>query len=229
MLDKLRTMFRGPRPANGQAPQRPASSWLPSKASTEAETIASRQSRGLEQFFACIRDQTGLTILDLGGASQANVSFITSLGHKLYSEDFLRSMQETFGEDDADQSNPGRIEYFLRQSLDYPEETFDGVLVWDVLEYMGPPLLAAVIDRLSRITRPGSYMLAFFHSDERATTAPFYAFRIQDFNQIQVSATGSRKPAQLFNNRTLEKLFQKFDSVKFFLTRENLREVIVKR
>ena len=103
------------------------------------------------------------------------------------------------------------------------------MLVWDVLEYMGPPLLAAVIERLCRITRPGSYMLAFFHSDERAAAVPYYAFRIQDFNQIQVSASGSRKPAQLFNNRTLEKLFQKFDSVKFFLTRENLREVIVKR
>ena len=229
MLDKLRTMFGGPRPANGQAAQRPASTWLSSKQSTGVETVASRQSRGLEQFFSCIRDQTGLTILDLGGASQANVSFITSLGHKLYSEDFLRTMQETFGEDEADQSNPGRIEYFLRQSLEYPEGTFDGVLVWDVLEYMGPPLLAAVIERLCRITRPGSYMLAFFHSDERAAAVPYYAFRIQDFNQIQVSASGSRKPAQLFNNRTLEKLFQKFDSVKFFLTRENLREVIVKR
>jgi hypothetical protein len=32
----------------------------------------------------------------------------------------------------------------------------------------------------------------------------------------------------LFNNRNLEKLFGRFDSVKFFLTREQLREVIVK-
>lgn len=229
MLEKLRTILRGPRPANGEGLPRSPSAWLPSRRAAETESVLSRQSRGLEQFFSCIRDRTGLTILDLGGASQANVSFITSLGHKLYSEDFLRSMQETFGEDDANQANAGRIEFFLRQSLDYPDYSFDGVLVWDVLEYMSPPLLAAVIERLNRITRPGAYLLAFFHSDERATEVPYYAFRIQDFNQIQVSASGNRKPAQLFNNRTLEKLFQKFDSVKFFLTRENLREVIVKR
>jgi hypothetical protein len=37
-----------------------------------------------------------------------------------------------------------------------------------------------------------------------------------------------RRPAQLFNNRSLEKLFHRFESVKFFLTREQLREVIVK-
>jgi hypothetical protein len=38
-----------------------------------------------------------------------------------------------------------------------------------------------------------------------------------------------RSAGQVFNNRSLEKLFGKFESVKFFLTRENLREVIVRR
>jgi len=32
---------------------------------------------------------------------------------------------------------------------------------------------------------------------------------------------GTRKPAQIFNNRSLEKLFQKFESVKFFLTKNS--------
>src|SRR6202007_2401946 len=98
---------------------------------------------GLEEFFSYIRDQSGLTILDLGGATQQNVSFITNLGHRLYSEDFLQILHETFGPADAaeEQSNSGQIEYFLKQSLDYPEGHFDGVLVWDVLEYLAPALL----------------------------------------------------------------------------------------
>ncbi len=97
---------------------------------------------GLEEFFVQIRDTSGLTILDLGGATQKNVSFITDLGHRLYSEDFLRILNEAFGaEDTAEQTNPGRIEYFLKQTLDYPEGHFDGVLVWDVLEYLNPVLL----------------------------------------------------------------------------------------
>jgi hypothetical protein len=45
---------------------------------------------------------------------------------------------------------------------------------------------------------------------------------------LQVAQSGTRQPAQLFNNRRLEKLFNTFGSVKFFLTRERLREVIVK-
>jgi len=199
------------------------------RAQNEPETVAARQSRGLEEFFAHIRDLSGLTILDLGGATQQNVSFITNLGHKLYSEDFLQILSETFGvKDTVDQSNPGQIEYFLRQALDYPQGHFDGVLIWDSLEYLAPALLNAVVERLNKIVKPKSYMLAFFHSDDKLETVPYYTFRIQEVNTLQVASRGARRPAQLFNNRSLEKLFGKFESVKFFLTRERLREIIIK-
>ena len=202
---------------------------FPPRNSSAGESIATRQSRGLEEFFTYIRDQSGLTILDLGGATQQNVTFITNLGHRLYSEDFLQILNETFGLDDTvDQSNPGRIEYFLKQALDYPENQFDGVLIWDVLEYLAPALLNAVVERLHKIVRPKSYMLSFFHSDDKLEAVPFYTFRIQETNLLQVGQQGLHRPAQLYNNRGLEKLFGKFDSVKFFLTKERLREVIIK-
>ena len=192
-------------------------------------TTTTRPSRGIEEFFNCIRDQSGLTILDLGTASQQNVSFITNLGHRLYAEDFLQLLKESFGSDDlAAQSNSGSIDYFLRQALDYPEGHFDGVLVWDVLEYLAPALLAAVVERLLKIVRPKGYMLAFFHSDDKLESVPFYTFRIHDMNTLQVAQSRMRKPAQLFNNRSLERLFGRAESVKFFLTRDRLREVIVK-
>ena len=192
-------------------------------------TLYSRPSRGLEEFFTQIRDTSGLTLLDLGGASQKNISFITDLGHRLYTEDFLRILNEAFGTSDTvDQSNPGRIEYFLKQTLDYPQGHFDGVLIWDVLEYLNPVLLSAVVERLHYIVRPKAYMLAFFHSDDKLEEVPSYAFRIDRMNSLEVLQQGVRRPAQLYNNRSLEKLFARFESVKFFLTRERLREVIVK-
>src|SRR5262249_11777172 len=117
---------------------------------------------------------------------------------------------------------------FLQQTLDYPERQFDGVLVWDVLEDLTPPLLNAVVERLHKVVRPKGYMLEFFHSEDKLQAVPFYMFRIAQTNSLEVSQQGLRKPAQLYNNRSLEKLFGRFESVKFFLTRERLREVIVK-
>jgi SAM-dependent methyltransferase len=230
MFGPLKDLFRGSRggpqgfgPASPAGGARKAGSSLGGTA-----TVDIRSSRGLEEFFAQIRDQSGLTILDLGGATQKNISFITELGHRLYSEDFLSILNETFGENESEQSNPGRIEYFLKQTLDYPEAQFDGVLVWDVLEYLSPALLNVVVERLHKVVRPKGYMLAFFHSDDKLQGVPCYTFRIAEMNSLEVSQQGLRKPAQLFNNRSLEKLFGRFDSVKFFLTRERLREVIIR-
>ena len=86
------------RPApNGPAGPPPPTAGVPATRRADEGVVTTRPSRGLEEFFSYIRDQSGLTILDLGGATQQNVSFITNLGHRLYSEDFLQILNETFG------------------------------------------------------------------------------------------------------------------------------------
>ncbi len=172
-----------------------------------------------------------MAILDLAGANQGTVSFITNYGHRLYSDDFLRQLDHCFGDGDfyENQSNPRAVDEFLNSVFDFPEEAFDGALVWDVLEYLSPALLAVVVQRLRAMLRPGSCLLAIFHNEERAVSVPSYSFRIHDHRTIQLAARGRRQPAQFFNNRSLERLFQDFQSVKFFLTRDHLREVIVRR
>lgn len=225
LSERLRSILRGP--AGAIAPQRPFAPGNSTQFVHGDSETATRTSRALEQFFHTIRDQVGLSILDLSGLNQENVNFITNLGHRLYSEDLVRALDDTFGGED--QSNPGRIDHFLAQTLDFPEEQFEGILVWDVLQYMQPPLLAATMERLHRIARRNACLLAVFHSDERAQIVPLYEFRIRTAGSLTLDRRGARKPAQLFNNRGLEKLFQHFDSVKFFLSREMLREVIVRR
>jgi len=188
-----------------------------------------RQSRGLEQFFFEIRDVVGLSILDLAGATQENINFLTSLGHKIYSQDIVRSLDEAFGQDPSQQTNPSLIEAFLRTALDYKPDTFDGVLLWDSLQFMGPALLNATVERLAEVMRPKSYLLAFFTANEKVTEVMSYAFRIVDNKTILLAERGMRPSGQVFNNRNLERLFGRFESVKFFLTRESLREIIVRR
>ena len=231
LSDRLKSMWRGHRDNAAGASPAPSGSHpvIPGLRHQNSGRASTRPSRGLEEFFAYIHGQSGLTILDLGGATQQNVTFITDLGHRIYSENFLQILNETFGADgSAEQSNAGRIDYFLRQALEYPEAHFDGVLIWDVLEYLEPALLLAVVERLRKIVRRKSYMLAFFHSDHKLEAVPSYTFRIQQVNLLHVTEAGARQPAQFFNNRSLEKLFGSFESVKFFLTREHLREVIIK-
>ncbi len=73
-------------------------------------------------------------------------------------------------------------------------------------------------------------MLVFFNADEKASRIPIYNYRIQDTNTLLQTPRGTGyQRSQYFNNRTLEKLFERSSSLKFFLTRDHLREVIVRK
>jgi hypothetical protein len=193
--------------------------------------LETRNSNGLDQFCSVLEERPGLSVLDLAAASQNTITFITGQGHRLCSDDFLLQLDTCFGQGDnvENQSDPFRVEDFLRGSFDFPDESFDGALIWDHLEYLSGPLLARVINRLHAVMRPGAVLLAMFHAQEHKQPIPSYSYRIQDRRTVQMTPRGSRKPASFFNNRNLEKLFENFGSVKFFLTRDALREVIVRR
>lgn len=191
-----------------------------------------RNSNGLDQFCSTLEERPGLSILDFAGANQNTISFITDYGHRLYSDDFMQQLEQCFGctgDFYENQSNPLLVARFLEAAMEFEDRSFDGALLWDSLQFLTPTLLNAVVARLGRIMRPGAVMLAVFHADERMETVPTWSYRIRDHRTVMMTNRPPRKRSQVFNNRNLEKLFQEFDSVKFFLTRDQLREVLVRR
>ncbi len=198
----------------------------------DAPPALTRHSSGFDQFCSILQSSDNLSILDMAGASQANITFITNLGHRISSDDIVGTMAECFGDDFLEnQQAASTAQRFLDQTLTFPDESFDGALVWDALQFLTPPLLEQTVAQLLRVMRPGGALLVFFNSDEKATRIPVYNYRIQDAKTLlQVSRAGANyQRSQYFNNRTLEKLFQSAASLKFFLTRDHLREVLVRR
>jgi hypothetical protein len=56
-----------------------------------------------------------------------------------------------------------------------------------------------------------------------------YSYRITSSDSLRLTWKTHRPAVEVFNNRGIEKTFEQFDSLKFFLTRDNLREVIIRR
>lgn len=206
--------------------------------------LLTRQSNALLEFCTYLEERPGLAVLDFAPANQDTVSFITNYGHKLYAEDFLDQLDQAFSPGAMEgasanpvenQSNPLLAARFFASALNFTSESFDGALVWDGLEYLNPALVQTSVDKLHKILRPGGYLLALFHADNTqgngtgTIAAADYRYRIQDAHTLRMTERPARPIAQNFNNRSLEKLFKDFDSVKFFLTRDNLREVIVRK
>jgi hypothetical protein len=189
-----------------------------------------RHSSGFEQFCVMLQTSESLSILDMSGASQANVSFITGYGHRISSDDALGTMQQCFGADFlSNQQAASNAHRFLEQTLTFPDHSFDGALVWDTLQFLVSPLLEDTVSKLLRVMRPGALILGFFNADEKITQVPVYNYRIQDSKTLLQKPRGGYQRSQYFNNRTLERLFDKAASLKFFLTRGAQREVIIRR
>ena len=242
LRDLLKRLLPGPDPARKPSPDISSGADGAAAAAQPVSAAAGgtpgllestpRHSHGLEQFLSQMQTQGPLAVLDVGGVTQANVEFLTNLGHRLYSEDFLRVAAAGGAPGQADPpAAPGQesVDAFLRENLDFPAGWFDGVLLWDSLEFLPPPLLKATVERLYYVTKPGAYLLAFFHADEKAAEVATYSYRIHDSSTLMLARRHMRRPCQPFNNRSVEKLFHRFQSLKFFLARDHLREVIVRR
>ncbi len=198
-----------------------------SRAPAAAET--ERRSNGLRQFFENLPREGRLRILDLGGASQANVNFIALQGHKLYTEDLLVALERLNDKAKNSEDRTDRAARFVQESLNFPNEEFDGILVWDSLEFLDDELLWAAVGRMQAVLKPGGTLLTFFHTRAQGETVHVYRYNISDFQTLQLRPRFSRPLPRAFNNRNLERLFGNFHAVKFFLAKDNLREVIVTR
>jgi hypothetical protein len=227
LKDRLRRLFLGAEPVLKDQPSTFGSNAVTPEA-PPASSSYERHSHGLEQFSGPLHGHPGLRVLDLGGATQANVAFITDLGHKIYSDAFLRAL-DTSAFASGEGPSSAETDRFLDQTLDFPEAYFDGILLWDALEFLPPAILKATVDRLFKIVKPGAYLLVFFHAEEKAASVPVYSYRISSASTLHLAHREMRRPVQRFNNRGVERLFQRFQSVKFFLARDNLREVVVRR
>src|SRR5438128_2171072 len=100
------------------------------QASTQG-SLEPRTSNGLDQFVAAMREHGGAPdILDLSGANQWNLDFLSTRA-RLTSDEFTYAATTAFGSSGdffANQADSRHIETFCKLSLDYPPDSFDGVL-----------------------------------------------------------------------------------------------------
>lgn len=198
----------------------------------------SRRSSGLGELTRSLAGREGLCILDLGSTSPANISRLTGLGHKVYTEDVLLSSYDRALVIASDDTKTTTIDVarFLSENLAYRGQIFDAVLAWDVPDYLPEPLVKPVVERLCSVIKPGGVLLAFFHTRDAGSDAPHYRYHLagNDVLDLQPTVTNAKGAPQfrlqrVFNNRHIENLFREFASLKFFLARDNVREVLVVR
>jgi Methyltransferase domain len=171
-----------------------------------------------------------LCVLDLGPTSPTNIKLLTELGARVYNEDILRESQdETYlvkREDGSMQIDPDK---FFAENLDYPAGHFDAMLFWDVADYLPEALVKPLVERLQAMLKPKGNLLAFFHTKDAGAESLYSRHHIVQKDMLELEPIPGFRLQRIFNNRHIENLFKDFASRKFFLGRDNIREVLMVR
>ena len=192
----------------------------------------SRRSIGLGEFMRTLKvgGSEKLCILDLGPTSPSNIAFLTEHGLRVFNEDILRACKDpAYLAKQGDGTERFDLEKFLSENLAYPENQFDAILCWDATDYLPEELVRPVVDRIYAMLKPHGTLLAFFHDKDAGPDTPYYRYHIVQSDTLEMEPKPSLRLQRVFNNRHVENLFANFASRKFFLGRDNFREVVIVR
>ncbi|HET9741190.1 MAG TPA: class I SAM-dependent methyltransferase [Terriglobales bacterium] len=216
MTNFLTRLFRGQSSANHDP-------------SAQGGEVPSRRSSGLGELTRLLKGSESLAILDLGPTSPANITHFTGLGHRVYNEDVLLAAQNPDYKLRNDQGGGINVDRFFQENLVFRNVKFDAVLCWDIPDYLAEPLVKPMIERIASVMNPKGYLLAFFHTKDAGPDAPYYRYQISGPDTLRLQRGPQFRLQRVFNNRHIENLFHDYASLKFFLARDNVREVLVVR
>ncbi|MFO7693453.1 MAG: class I SAM-dependent methyltransferase [Vicinamibacterales bacterium] len=199
----------------GQAPD----GWEP------ADGGAIRPSRTLRPFLEELSATPSPVVVDLGPVIGSNVSFLGSqLACKLYPEDLYADVDQPFPRGDEDGLAPV-LAAKLRQA---PGEV-DGILAWDVFDYLGRGEAAALGKRLASLLRPGGLLMALFTTEPRHEAAS-RRYVIVDADHLRHRpAPGARWARKVWPLRDIEVLLSPLEVRQSHLLAHRQREMLLRR
>ena len=204
----------------------------------------SRHSRGWIEVLKSLKSSESLRVLDFGATSPANINYLTSLGHSVYMADIVGEANKPDWQLPAEPATPGAppasisrpaatpqfdAARFAEANLDFSGRDFDVVLLWDTASYLPPALVPVLFERLRTVLRPGGQLLAFFHGKTEGPDTAFSRYQLVDGEELLVISSGTHPVRQILQTRQIEKLLEGYKSTRFFLGKDNMREVTAVR
>ena len=186
-----------------------------------------RHSSGWALLLKSLRERESERVLDFGATSPTNINFLTGLGHSIYMANLaLDAASGSWAQTGEDGSQTYDAARFLQENLSFSGRVFDVVLLWDTLDFLPPPLLQSVVDRIYEVLSPGGQILALFHTK---CEGQLNRYHLRDSADLEVEPVSDLAVRSAFSNRQIEQMFQAYTTYRFLLAKDNLREIIVTR
>ncbi len=111
--------------------------------------------------------------------------------------------------------------------LNYPHESFAGVLAWDMISQMPCAEGIAFVETLRQLLLEGGVILAYFPGPPESPRGSTGRVRILDEDHLSVEPTEDTRDSSVYENRVIYSLFSRFDVVRLSHQKSGTREVLV--
>ncbi len=181
--------------------------------------------KALRKFLSCLTSRESPVLLDLGPVVGSNVSFFgEQLGCKIFVEDLFADLDRHV--------RAGTLEdlpAFLKKRFPQEAGSVDGILCWDLIDYLDRAAAQELAGELTRVLRPDGALLGFFGTAQ-TREARYTKFIIADeVNLKHRSYEAARGRQAILLNRDIIKLFAGLRVSDSFLLKNNLREILFRK
>ena len=181
--------------------------------------------KALRKFLSCLTSRESPVLIDLGPVVGSNVSFFgEQLGCKIFVEDLFADLDRHVRTGTLD-----ALPAFLKKRFPQAGGSVDGVLCWDLIDYLDRKAAQELASELTRVLRPDGALLGFFGTAQ-AREARYTKFIISDEVNLKYrSYQAARGRQAILLNRDIIKLFAGLRVSDSFLLKNNLREILFRK
>jgi len=181
--------------------------------------------KALAKFLKYLQAREGPVLIDLGPVVGSNVNFFgEQLGCRIRVEDMFADLDRH-----AKEGRLADFPAFLEKRFPQAADSVDGILCWDVFDFLDRPAAQALALALTRMLRPDGALLGFFSTAETREQA-YTKFVVVDETHLRYRKYPAQRARQrALLNRDIIKLFENLRVTDSFLLKNHVREILFRK
>lgn len=198
-----------------------------SDAVSDADRSPTFTSKALPKLLATLKAREQPVLLDLGPVVGHNVTFFGEhLGCKIFVEDIFSDIDRH-----VRNGTHTALPTFFTSRFPHQDGSVDGVLCWDVFDYLEKSAAQALAAQIARILRPDGMALGFFSTASPDSAHTFYTKRtLVDEATLQHREYPAARAKQTpLLNRDIIRMFEPLHVTEQILLKTNVREMLFRK
>jgi len=181
--------------------------------------------KALKKFISYLKSRPNPVLLDLGPVVGSNISFFgEQIGCKIFVEDIFADVDRHQRE-----GRMADLPAFLRKRFPQAAGSADGVLCWDLFDFLDRPSAQATAEQLSRVLAVNGALFGFFGMTRPSEVRLTKFVVVDDTNLRHRPYSTPRMRQAVLQNRDITRLFEPLRVSDSFLMKSNVREMLFRK